>query len=42
MIIPRDFADRDNGPEIRKCEMGLIKINLTNPVQVSIFGIYLK
>ena len=34
MIIPRDFGDRDNGPDIRSCEMGLIKINITNPVQV--------
>ena len=34
MIIPKEFADRDHGPEIRKCEMGLIKINLTSPVTV--------
>ena len=32
-LVPRDFGDRDNGAELRKCEMGLIKINLTNPTQ---------
>ena len=25
--------DRDNGVELRGCEMGLIRINLTNPTQ---------
>ena len=33
MIVPKDFFDRDNGAELRMCEMGLIMINLTNPVQ---------
>ena len=33
MIVPKDFFDRDNGAEARMCEMGLIMINLTNPVQ---------
>jgi len=31
-IIPADFADRDDGPEARACRMGLIMINLTNPM----------
>jgi hypothetical protein len=33
LLVPRDYGDRDNGPELRECEMGFIKINLTNPTQ---------
>jgi hypothetical protein len=35
MMIPRDYADRDNGQELRMCEMGFIKINLTVPVSTT-------
>ena len=31
-IIPADFNDRDDGPMARSCRMGMIMINLTNPV----------
>jgi len=31
-VIPADFADRDDGPIARSCRMGLLMINLTNPV----------
>ena len=31
-VIPADFADRDDGPLARSCRMGLLMINLTNPV----------
>ena len=32
-INPIDFYDNDDGPELRSIQMGLIKINLTNPEQ---------
>ena len=33
VINPKDYSDRDNGHELRKFDMGMIMINLTNPVQ---------
>jgi len=33
-LTPKTYATRDNGPLARSCQMGLIMINLTNPVQV--------
>ena len=33
LLTPREYGARDNGDELRSCEMGLIKINLTNPEQ---------
>ncbi len=33
LISPQDFMDRNNGDELRDCQLGLIKINLTNPTQ---------
>merc|ERR1719334_1511778 len=32
-ILPADFADHDDGPKARSCRMGLIMVNLTNPLQ---------
>ena len=32
-INPIDFYDNDDGDELRSIQMGLIKINLTNPEQ---------
>ena len=32
-ISPKDYHDRDNGQEMRAFDMGMIKINLTNPIQ---------
>ena len=31
-IIPEEFYSRDDGPDARSCRMGMIMINLTNPV----------
>ena len=31
-IIPEEFYNRDDGPDARSCRMGMIMINLTNPV----------
>ena len=31
-VIPADFYDRDDGPDARSCRMGMVMINLTNPV----------
>ena len=33
VINPKDYYDRDNGHEMRAFDMGMIMINLTNPVQ---------
>ena len=32
-ISPTDYHERDNGKEMRDFDMGMIMINLTNPVQ---------
>ena len=32
-ITPQHYHERDNGQEMRAFDMGLIMINLTNPVQ---------
>ena len=32
-ISPTDYHERDNGKEMRDFDMGMITINLTNPVQ---------
>ena len=32
-ISPKDYHERDNGHEMRAFDMGLIMVNLTNPVQ---------
>jgi hypothetical protein len=31
-LIPKNFASRDNGALARSCQLGLIMINLTNPI----------
>ena len=33
VITPKDYHDRDNGQEMRDFDMGMIMVNLTNPVQ---------